>query len=242
MSEAKSPELDSPYKHNNVANELELQQDIRGAEREFKAAVNAADKLPYDLYRRDFLSELGKYELSDKYEAYPGIGLEELRRSYHKLLVLPFVTRFQLAAFYARHGAYPEAEEVIGNAFQIGLDDLVVKDQTIINLLKRAQEFHGVVVDIIGPAKLSRTFDQNFERMDLNKDGFINEDELKKAQLDIGIDSEGQKMIRHLLYHFLEAEASSHDEWIMDISGLSKRDVRIFEENRNKTWKRFPSE
>jgi len=240
MPEAGRQNVDSPYIHNNTANEFESRQDIRGAEFEFKAAVIAADKLPYVLYRKDFLSELGKYELSETYEAYPGISADELRQAYHKLLVLPFVTRFQLAAFYARHSAFPEAVEVIEQAFKIGIDDLVVKDDDIIKLLKRAQDFHRIVTDIIGPKKLSKTFEENFDRMDLDKDGFIHEDELKKAQLDIGIDSEGQKMIRHLLYHYLEAEASSHDEWVMDVSGLSRKDVKKFEERRNKTWKRLP--
>jgi hypothetical protein len=242
MAEARRPDIDSPYTHNKTANELEARQDIRGAESEFKAAVNAADKLPYALYRKDFLSELGKYELSGTYEAYPGIGVSDLRQAYHKLLVLPFATRFQLAAFYARHSAFPEAGEVIEQAFKIGIDDLVIKDDNVIKLLKRAQDFHRIVTDIVGPSRLSKTFEENFERMDLDKNGFIHEDELKKAQLDIGIDSEGQKMIRHLLYHYLEAEASSHDEWVMDISGLSRKDVINFEQKRNKTWKRLPDQ
>jgi hypothetical protein len=155
---------------------------------------------------------------------------------------LPFVTRFQLAAFYARHGALPEAAEIIDEALTHGIDELVILDDEVLKLITRAQEFQNVVHDAIGPDKVSRTFEQYFDRMDADKNGFIHEDELKKAQLDIGIDSEGQKMIRHLLYHYLDAEAASHDEWGIDISGLSKQDVRNFEQNRNKTWKRLPKE
>jgi hypothetical protein len=240
MPEAKSQNIDSPYTHNHTANELEAKQDIRGAEFEFKAAIEAADKLPYTVYRQDFQSELKNYARSKSYEAYPGISESEFRQAYHKLFVLPFVTRFQLAAFYARHSALPEAAEIIDEALQKGIDALVILDDEILKLIKRAQEFQNVIHDIIGPDKVSRTFEQYFDRMDTDKNGFIREDELKNAQLDIGIDSTGQKMIRHLLYHYLEAEAASHDEWGIDVSGLSKKDVRNFEQNRNKTWKRLP--
>lgn len=239
---AKDYDLDNPYTHSKTANELESKQDIRGAENEFKVAVVAADQLPYAIYRKDFLGELKNYERSDKYEVYSGIGVAELRDAYRKLLVLPFVTRFQLAAFYARHGAFPEAKEVIDRAFEIGVDELIFRDDEILKVLRRAQEFRDVVADTIGPTKVAQTFEQYFERMDVDENGFVHEDELRKAQLDIGIDSEGQKMIRHLLHHYLEVEASSKDEWGIDISGLSKKDVRSFEQKRNKTWKRLPED
>jgi hypothetical protein len=80
-----------------------------------------------------------------------------------------------------------------------------------------------------------------FDKLDRNHNGFVNESELRRAQFDISIGTEGQSMIRHLLYYYLDVEASSNDEWGVDINGISKNDVRAFEKKKSADWRRLTS-
>jgi len=230
----------TPQSLTKLALALEGQKDIRGAEGHFREAVASADGLPIQDYVDDFLEELKNYHELPGYSVSPGVDAQELKSTYHKVLILPFATRFQLAAFYARNGAFPEAKEAIEDALHTGIEPLIRQDPSVNDLIERATEFLRTIDDVIGPENLSKVVATYFKKIDVDKNGFLHEDELRRAQFDLSIDSEGQKMIRHLLYHYLEVEASSHDEWGVDISGISHLDVQTFEQKRKRSWKRLP--
>jgi hypothetical protein len=232
-------EIDSPYVHNKLALEYEGKGRMREAEAELKLAMKAADSLPLPEYLDNFLEELEKYRKSPQYEVSPGVGLDQLKSSYHRLLVLPFVTRFQLASFYARNGGLPEAKEAIDQAYQVGFHELIQHDPEVQKIAAHAEEFRSALHDVIGPEHLPELFENLFDKLDRDHNGFVHESELRRAQFDISIGPEGHSMIRHLLFYYLEAEAASNDEWGVDINGISKSDVRAFDKKKSAAWRRL---
>jgi hypothetical protein len=236
--------VDSPYKHSDRAQQLEHGGDLRHAEQEFKAAVAAADKLPLKEYREQYKAGLAHETVTQHsatdFETKQMVGsIDELERSYQELLALPFLTRLQLAGFYARNGALQEAREACEDSLRIGLDDVSIVNKTLCEMQKRAVEMLASLDGIIGPEGTGELFEKAFDKLDINKDGFVDESELKRAQLDLSLDADVQKMIRYLLYHYFEVEQASNDEFGMEISGLSKRDVKKFEKKKNSDWKRM---
>jgi hypothetical protein len=232
-------EVDSPYEHNKLADESERAGKLRDAERELKLAIKAADALPISEYLGNFVDELNKYRKDPNYQTSPGVSLDQLKQAYRRLILVPFMTRFQLASFYARHGGIPESKEIIEQAFEMPMDDLVRKDPEVSQILERAEEFKKALHDVMGPDHLSELFTNLFDKLDQDKNGFVHESELRRAQFDISIGPEGQNMIRHLLYHYLDVEAASHDEWGVDILGISKKDVAAFEKKTGENWRRL---
>jgi len=232
-------EVDSPYEHNKLAEEYEHAGKLRDSERELKQAIKAADALPISEYLGNFVDELHKYQKDPNYQTSPGVSLDQLKQAYRRLILVPFMTRFQLASFYARHGGLPEAKEIIEQALEMPMDDLVRKDPEVSKILERAEEFKKAVSDVMGPDHLSELFENLFDKLDQDKNGFVHESELRRAQFDITIGPEGQKLIRHLLYHYLDVEKASHDEWGIDILGISKKDVANFERSTGEHWRRL---
>ena len=232
-------EVESPYEHNKLAEEFERKGKLRDAENELKHAIRCADALPIAEYLGNFLDELHKYQNDPKYQTSPGVTLDQVKQAYRRLIMLPFMTRFQLASFYARHSGLPEAREIIDEAFELPMDDLVRKDPEVSQILERAKDFRKALEDVMGPEHLSELFQNLFDKLDQDHNGFVHESELRRAQFDISIGPEGQKMIRHLLYHYLDVEASSHDEWGVDILGISKKDIAVFERKTGEHWRRL---
>ena len=239
MTNTEDQERDSPYLHNKFALEFERKGKMREAEKELKLAVQAADGLPMSEYLENFLEELEKYRKSPQYEVSPGIGLQQLKDSYHRLMVLPFMTRFQLASFYARNGGLPEAKDTIEQAYTIGFNEFIRNDPEVQKIASHADEFRSALHDVIGPENLPELFENLFDKLDRDHNGFVHESELRRAEFDISIGPEGHSMIRHLLYYYLEAEASSNDEWGVDINGISINDVRAFDKKKSASWRRL---
>ena len=239
--------VDSPYKHSNNAQKLESSNDFRQAEIEYKAAVRAADKLPLHIYKQHFNSKKAHEQAtmqaaSDFENAQLVNSIADLERSYQELLALPFLTRVQLSGFYARHNALPEAREICEEALKIGLDEVSAQNRALQSMHERASDLLLSLSDIIGPPNVEQVFENNFDRLDKNRDGFVDEDELKRAQLDLSIDEEAQHVIRYLLYHYFDVENASNDEWGMEVSGITKRDVKKYQKHSNADWKRMDSQ
>lgn len=238
-----SLQVDNPYKHSQLAQQYESVADLRRAETEFKAAICAADALPLAEYKQHFQSNLAQEhivkEAAENFDSAPQIGsLEQIAHAYHELIALPFLTRMQLAGFYARHEALPEAKEACDEAFRVGLDALVDDNKSIQAMYRRAEELQRHLVELIGPEDVEKLFYKNFDKLDVNKDGFVDEAELRRAQLDITIGAETQQVIRYLLHNYLAVEKASNDEFGLEIRGITKADVHKFEGNSAARWKR----
>ncbi len=237
-------EVDNPYKHSQLAQQHELSADFRKAETEFKAAVRAADSLPLAEYKLHFQSNLAQEHIvrhaAENFESNQNVAsLEAIESAYHELIALPFLTRLQLAGFYARHEAIPEAKDACDDAFRVGLDKLVRNNQSISAMYKRAEDLQRHLSDILGPENVEKIFNKSFDKLDVNKDGFVDEAELKRAQLDITIGAEAQQVIRYLLHNYLDVEKASNDEFGLEISGITKADVHNYEGDSAARWKRM---
>lgn len=228
-------DVPNPYNHASLAKKLEGQNNIRDAETEYRLAMKAADNLPLADYRNDFIEALS----GGAGEVFSDEDVKQLVNAYRELLSLPFLTRVQLSGFYARNGAVPEALEILEEALSIGIDPLLDDDGELKSIFRRAREFHRDLSDIVGPDNVESLFLKHFDRLDTNKDGFVDQEELRRAQLDIGLDGQAQEMIRYLMYHYFDVEVASNDEFGMEISGLTKADVRNFQKLARARWKRM---
>lgn len=229
--------MDDPYVFLKNANKQEEDGDLRAAESGYRAAIAAADALPLDQYKRDYETELAKYAASPTYESQPGVSVADVRQAYNHLLALPFCMRLQLAGFYARHEAFPEANDVCEQAFEVGVGLLVKNDDKYHEILKRGVELRDAIRDVIGPENLIGVTERHFKKLDLDGDGFLHETELRSALFDLSVDSEAQELVRHLLYHYFEAESASNDEFGLDINGISKADIKKFQQKKNSQWR-----
>lgn len=240
-----SASFDSPYRHSNQASQFESNGDMRNAEAEYKSAIKAADSLPLKQYRDDYKSRRA-HETALHHASNEDFGegalvgsLEELERSYQELLALPFLTRLQLAGFYSRHNAVPEAKEAYEEAIAVGLDEVSAVNPQLKSMEQRAKDLCIRLRDIIGPSDPSNIFEKHFSQLDANRDGFVNQSELKQAQLDLSLDEEAQKLIQFLLYHYFDVQKASIDEFWTECSGITKRDVREFQKQSQADWKRM---
>ncbi len=239
-SEDSEDSLENPYDFARKARELEMAGDIRNAESQYKAAVWAADALPLDEYREHCRINRASEKLSNDLE----VSREEVEQAYIQLLALPFLSRLQLAGFYSRNSAPAEAQDVLKYAFKVGLDPLIKDVPAIKDLELRAQHLMRDVGDIVGPSDAEERFSKLFNQLDVDKDGYVSQQELRAAQLDITVDSEGQDLIRYLLYHYYDVEQASKDELPIgiDIRGISKKDMRNFQKRSKASWKRMHKE
>jgi hypothetical protein len=229
----------SPYAYMKLAREFEAAENLRSAEAQFKYAVRAADKLPLSEYRRVLRLESIRYQSDPKYESRPGVTRIQMEQAYCEVLSLPFMTRVELAAFYARHSAHVEAQESCKQAFSMPPDTVCLRDPRVQQFYNRAILLRQTLDEMVGPDELERLFAENFSKLDLDGNGFVHHDELERAQFDLTLSPDCQLLIRHLLSHYFEVEAAHDDEWGLDIKGISHRDLKTYADLRNRGWKRM---
>jgi hypothetical protein len=217
------PAVKNPYSHMNLARQYEEKSNNRAAENEWRGAVKAADKLPMDEYEKAFTAELAHYKADKSYEAHPGVTETALRHSFSEVLALPFITRIELAGFYARHGAYSEALDACEHAFSNLPNPEFLRDPRVAALLRRAEVMKQTLTDEVGPEEMERLFEENFSRLDADGNGYIHHSELERAQFDLSLSPQCQSLIRHLLSHYFDVEAAHSDEWGIDIKGIATR-------------------
>lgn len=236
-------DVPNPYKHSNAAKHAELKGNLRDAEKYYRLAIDAADALPLEDYSRDFkaVRDRLKNGQSNENEYLDGADLPELVTAYRELLSLPFLTRSQLGGFYARQNAFPEAKELIEQALKIEVERHA-KDEDFENIKARVKELQRNIQDMLGPTNAEELFLYYFDQLDVDRNGFVNEEELKRAQFDLSIEPEAQSLIRYLLQHYLDIEKANKDEILIDISGISRADVQKYQAKSLASWKRIHNE
>ena len=229
----------SPYVHMKQGAAEEAAGNLRGAEAQWLHAVRSADSLPLAEYRRSMRAELVRYSAEPAYESKPGVTEAQLRKAYSEVLALPFLARLELASFYARYGAYPEAKEACEQAFAFKPDEICLQDVRVKQLWKRAELMALTLEEMIGPEQIEELFAKHFAQLDRDHNGYVHHEELEQAQFDLSLPAECQLLIRHLLCHYFEVEAAHDDEWGIDIKGISQRDVQAFAKEKRGAWKRL---
>lgn len=101
------------------------------------------------------------------------------------------------------------------------------------------KELQRNVSDTLGPRNAEELFLYYFDKLDIDKNGFVDEAELKRAQFDLSIEPEAQSLIRYLLQHYLDIEKANQDEILIDISGISRADVQKYQAKSLASWKRL---
>lgn len=233
-------DIRNPYSHMKRAKQFEAEDNMRSAESEWKLAVRAADSLPLPEYKKALRKELLSYAADASYEAHPGMKREDVMKTFAEVLSLPFLTRIELSGFYARNGALPEAWDACNAAFSMtGKDLMESEDARLQELFQRARILRQNIEDALGPENMEQLFERNLEALDHDGNGFVHQSELRGAQFDLSLSPECQLLIRHLLSHYFEIEAAHHDEWGIDINGITLRDIQCYVRERNANWKRM---
>ena len=233
----KIPAAKSPYAHMSLAREQEEKGNMRVAEMEWKAAVRSADGLPLAEYSKGMRLELLNYQADPDYEAQPGVSEPALRHAFNEVLALPFTTRVELSSFYARHGAYSDAQEACEQAFAFLPEPDCIEDRRVGEMYRRATLMRQTLADTVGPDEMERLFEENFSKLDSDGNGYVHHSELEQARFDLTLSPECQLLIRHLLCHYFDVEAAHNDEWGIDIKGISRRDVQAYAARRDADWK-----
>lgn len=243
----KGKTLKDPYDYSKAAQKCETSGDKDGAERAFKKAIKAADALPMDEYRehlRIVTREIKKDSpsgLTDEGDA--ALDLEAVTNAYHELLSMPFLTRIQLAGFYARYGQYMQAREVCNEAFELGVEAETLRSPSVAVMEQRACQLYNALNDIMGPQDAERIFNDLFEKLDANRDNFVDQDELRRGLLDIDIDEEGHGLVRFLLHNYESVMQASRDQlWFADYLGISKADLKNYQKKQKARWQRTTKE
>jgi hypothetical protein len=236
--------IDNPYQHTKLAQQFELSGDFRHAEARYKKAIVAADGLPLADYKIHLQTNVAQdhviKQAAECFDKTDNVAsLEDVENAYHELISLPFLTRLQLAGFYARHQAIPEAKDACEEAFRVGLDPIVKDNRSVLEMHDRATALKQHLADILGPEHVEQIFIKSFDKLDVNRDGFVDDHELKRAQLDLSLDASTQQVIRYLLHNYFEVEKASNDEFGMEISGITKADVHNYERKTGAKWKRM---
>jgi hypothetical protein len=222
------PAAKNPYAHMRLARQREQEQNLRGAELEFKSAVRSADGLPLEEYRQALKLELKGYQSDKNYQAQPGVTEAALRQAFSEVLSLPFIARIELASFYARHGAYADAQEACEQSFTALSNGVCTEDQRVNEFYRRAILLRQTLADKVGPDEMEKLFAENFKKLDTDGNGYVHHSELERAQFDLTLSPECQLLIRHLLGRYFDVEAAHNDEWGIDIKGISLRDMQAY--------------
>lgn len=234
---AKGKTLDDPFEYCKAAQKHENSGNSAEAEIAFKKAIKAADKLPMDEYK-EHLRVVTK-ELRGDSDEEQSLDLEAVTGAYHELLAMPFLTRIQLAGYYARHNKLNEARQICNEAFERGLDAETLHTPVVAIMDQRAAQLHQVLNDMMGPENAERIFAELFDRLDTNHDNFVDEEELRRALLDIEIDDEGHALVRFLLHNYENVMQSNRDQmWFQDYLGISRADLQSYQKKQRSVIQR----
>jgi hypothetical protein len=239
----KGKTLEDPYEYSKAAQKHENSGNRTDAELAFKKAIKAADALPMDEYKehlrvvtRELKGESGgESGLSDQ-----ALDLEAVTGAYHELLSMPFLTRIQLAGFYARNNKLKEARQICNEAIDRGLDAETLRTPAVAIMDQRAAQLHHALNDVMGPDNAEQIFAELFSKLDANHDNFVDEEELRRALLDIEIDEDGHALVRFLLHNYENVMQSSKDQlWFADYLGISKADLKNYQKKQQSAgqWK-----
>lgn len=238
----KGKALEDPFEHCKAAQKHEQSGNREAAETAFKKAIKAADALPMDEYKehlRVVTRELRGESGNDSGSTEQALDLEAVTGAYHELLAMPFLTRIQLAGYYARHNMLKEAKKVCNDAFERGLDAETLRTPAVAIMDQRAAQLHHALNDVIGPEDAERVFAELFARLDTNHDNYVDEAELRRALLDIEIDEEGHALVRFLLHNYEDVMQASKDQmWFADYLGISKADLKSYQKKQQSEIRR----
>jgi len=230
----KSKALEDPFEHSRAAQKFEAKGDHEAAESAFRKAIQAADRLPMDEYRENLrvvTRELTKDRSSGIVAE--ALDIEAVTNAYHELIAMPFLTRVQLAGFYARRGDCNKARKHCNEAFDVGLEAETLRAPAVAVAEQRAVQLNNALNDIMGPADAERVFAELFARLDTNHDDYVDEEELRRALLDIEIDEEGHALVRFLLHNYEKVMQSAKDQlWFADYLGISKADLKNYQKKQ----------
>jgi hypothetical protein len=232
-------DLQNPYAHMTRARALEEAENLRGAETEWRSAVRSADSLPLVEYKKTLQVELLHYQVDPAYESQPGVSEASVRHAYSEVLSLPFITRLELASFYARYCDYAEANQVCEESFAVLPESECLKDPRVNELYQRGQLMKQSLEQAVGDPEMERIFAENFSKLDRDGNGYVHHSELEQAQFDLTLSQECQMLIRHLLARYFQVEAAHNDEVGIDIKGISQRDMKAYATRSNASWKKL---
>ncbi len=230
----KQRRLEDPFELIRTAREQESTGQFSLAQRSLKLAIGAADKLPLDDYRANLVQIESQLQGNAKKtkSMCEGLEFETVRKAYHELLSIRFLTRVELAKLFVRQQKLKDALKALEDAFTCPVERDCLATGSVLELEERARELRRDLETICGPRQADEIFDDLFHKLDKNNDGFIDKTELRAAKLDLSIDSKGQALIRYLLHHYDEVMKSSIDEFLGEWSGITKEDVKQFQQNR----------
>ena len=235
----KRTQLEDPYELIRKARTLEARKQFDEAEQCLRKAVTQADQLPLSDYKSNMKTILAaaKADIDGRNQNKTAsmeldLELETVVSAYHDLLTIPFRTRLELTSFYIRREDFGQAQQAIEDACNTGIDPECLVAEPIKELDQRARDLRRDLQTLSGPEDAAELFNELFERLDTNNDGFVDEQELQRAKLDLSIDNRGQCLIRYLLLNYESVMKASPDEFLWDWKGISRLDVELFEKER----------
>lgn len=224
---------ENPVDHLRMARELEKAGNIGGATIEFKAAVAAADRLPFESFKENLTKtreEMAKSEQARR-------DLEYVERGLVDLIAMPFDARVELARFYGRTGRFPEAQEAVDDAIKLGLDPSAKDRLGKSGREVKADELRDSLVEFAGRPALAGEFPNYSDKLDTDRNKHVDMLELRRAQLDTSIDARGQELVNFMMRFYPDLLRVSDDEPGPETKGITKADMKKYRENFERALK-----
>gem|GEM_PF-1513935 len=237
----KGKALVDPFELSKAAQKHEHSGNREEAESAFKKAIKAADALPLEEYKENLRMIVRELRGDQKQPAveHQALDLQAVTDAYNELLSMPFLTRIQLAGFYARNNKLVQARQICNEALERGLDAETLHTPAVAIMDQRATQLHHALNDALGPENAEQVFTELFAKLDTNRDNFVDEEELRRALLNIEIDDDGHALVRFLLHNYENVMQSSRDQmWFEDFLGISKADLTNYQKKQQSVGQR----